>query len=336
MPNPYEDDPVGQRLLNGLDPSHRLALSRFLSPCNAHGGIPEYWESVLGEPPQKVIDRFVAVQWLVPASLVACIEHMFTASSLHDLLKDRGLKVSGRKAVLIDRLVAADRDGMEKAVSHADLLEVAPSIRLIVEGFVAAAKAEHIGAMEQSLLLLREGRIEDAVSEMARYEARQVFPRGMGMNWTCSKIIKEFSGTVRIIFSDVPGRLSSRVSQEELPALRLATAMRYLWGQDKVLGLLEALPNSYKRFDARTAVYVYIGFAHVKGHLIRMRSDGITKVEIRGDESTSCPACRRLIGKTYPIDQMPEIPPSRCSCLGPSGCYLVGNYPDLAWQALRG
>ncbi len=335
MPDPGEGGPMGRRLLNELvDPAHRLALSRFLAPCNAHGSIPEYWESALGEPPQQIVDRFVAARWLVPAGLGACIDHIFTVPALHGFLKARGLKVSGRKADLIDRIIAADQAGMEQAVSHADLLEVAPSIRPTVEGFVAAAKAEQIEAMEKSLLLLREGRLEDAVRAMARYEAGRVFPRGMGMDWSSLDTVELFADVVRIIFTEVPARLVSRIPENGLLAIRLAASMRQLWGKDNVLGLMDALPQSYKRFESRIAVFVYCHYAWEKRRLNRMRSDGVKRVEIQGDESTSCPACRRLIGKTYPIGQVPDLQPARCSCFGPSACYLVGNYKDLVWEKL--
>jgi hypothetical protein len=46
-----------------------------------------------------------------------------------------------------------------------------------------------------------------------------------------------------------------------------------------------------------------------------MISAGITKVEVLGSGSGDCPACTALQGKIYPIDSVPTLPPSDCTCV---------------------
>jgi hypothetical protein len=50
-------------------------------------------------------------------------------------------------------------------------------------------------------------------------------------------------------------------------------------------------------------------------HTDDMRSAGITTVQITGSGSDDCPACKALEGKVYPIDSIPTLPPSDCTCI---------------------
>jgi len=45
------------------------------------------------------------------------------------------------------------------------------------------------------------------------------------------------------------------------------------------------------------------------------KSLGFTEVEIIGSGDEDCPACTALQNKHYPIDRVPELPPSGCTCV---------------------
>jgi hypothetical protein len=50
--------------------------------------------------------------------------------------------------------------------------------------------------------------------------------------------------------------------------------------------------------------------------LSQMKAAGIVLVEILGSGlDDECPACAALVGKRFPIDSIPAIPPANCACL---------------------
>ena len=50
--------------------------------------------------------------------------------------------------------------------------------------------------------------------------------------------------------------------------------------------------------------------------LAEMASAGIESVEVLdGVPEETCPACRAEVGKVYPVDAAPPLPPANCSCL---------------------
>lgn len=48
----------------------------------------------------------------------------------------------------------------------------------------------------------------------------------------------------------------------------------------------------------------------------QIREAGIKNVEfLPGDAKTDCPSCRAIAKEVYPIDSVPKVPPSDCSCV---------------------
>ena len=57
-----------------------------------------------------------------------------------------------------------------------------------------------------------------------------------------------------------------------------------------------------------------------------MKSAGITKVEILGSGSgDECPACKSLLGRKYPIAEVPDLPPEACACIPWCRCIEVAK-----------
>jgi hypothetical protein len=87
--------------------AHILLLSRFLYAQSPKDAVPSHWERLLGEPPQRAVDRFISEGWLIPASLNTKLDRTFNTTEIKKMLKERGLRVSGRKAQGIERLIEA-------------------------------------------------------------------------------------------------------------------------------------------------------------------------------------------------------------------------------------
>ena len=70
---------------------------------------------MLKRKPLKVIEKFLKEGALEPAGLQELVNHKFKTSDLKSLLKEKGLKISGRKDELVQRLIENDTQLMQDA-----------------------------------------------------------------------------------------------------------------------------------------------------------------------------------------------------------------------------
>jgi tetratricopeptide (TPR) repeat protein len=121
-------------------PAHLFLVSNFLEPKR----IEELtrlidWELVLGEELASVIEELLLVGLLEVADRdepLASRLGMFRVEELKEMLRDRGLPLSGRKDELIARLIDADSVGMEDAVRELSTLRCTEQGRAAVETFL--------------------------------------------------------------------------------------------------------------------------------------------------------------------------------------------------------
>jgi hypothetical protein len=131
--------------------AHLLLLSRFLYAQKAKDAVPPHWEAVLGEPPQRTVDRFISEGWLVPSSLPTKLDRTLNTTEIKSLLKEHGLSESGRKDQGIERLVKAAPEEMAAKVANLDIMECSIESRAIAERFIAERKVEREAAEAKSL-----------------------------------------------------------------------------------------------------------------------------------------------------------------------------------------
>lgn len=96
-------------------PAHLLLLSKFRnsdSPTKYRNA--DNWSAALKEKPAKVIEQFIKEGMLEPAELPELVDYKFKASDLKSMLKEKGLKISGRKEDLIKRLIENDSKEMSE------------------------------------------------------------------------------------------------------------------------------------------------------------------------------------------------------------------------------
>lgn len=296
------------------EPVLQLLLSQFLHPREQQGAIPDYWQSKLWESPQRVVDAYVNSGVLVPAELRTAIEMAFNVELLKTLLRERKLKVSGNKTELIARLIDADADGMREIIHAKKLIEVSFEFRPYVEQFRAKQRLERDRSVAMSLTALREERIDEAVKVTSFYQAEQIFPGGLGIDWSGEAIVSELKESIALVFSSLPSVLKPCVGSGEISALRLAVAMNRLWGENRMHRLVEGVQEKYGKFSAEEAISVFSHFVHEANRLRQFQQEGVKHVEIKGDEHTACTTCRKIIGRRYSIGRLPEIPPTRCTC----------------------
>jgi tetratricopeptide (TPR) repeat protein len=143
-----EEDAMSQILTPGWrgSPAHIFLLGSFLRP----GKVEELttlveWEPVLGEAPERVIEGFLAAGLLEFADQGQPLARRLgqvTVKELQEMLRERGLPVSGRKADLISRLVEADPEGMEEAARALSALRCTEQGRAVVGELLATGKVK--------------------------------------------------------------------------------------------------------------------------------------------------------------------------------------------------
>jgi hypothetical protein len=136
-------------------PEHLLLLSKFRyvdSPSRY--GDADYWEVALKEKPLKVIEQFIKEGMLEPADLQELVDYKFRASDLKAMLKEKGLKVSGRKEELIKRLIDNDAQAMREATKGLDLYRCTTEGARLAENYLEAEKAKRAATEQEVLNLL--------------------------------------------------------------------------------------------------------------------------------------------------------------------------------------
>lgn len=57
--------------------------------------------------------------------------------------------------------------------------------------------------------------------------------------------------------------------------------------------------------------------------LQEMMNEGVHEVQVVCATDYECPACAALDGRTFSIENAPELPPAKCSCIPHCTCILT-------------
>jgi SPP1 gp7 family putative phage head morphogenesis protein len=295
-------------------PAHLLLLSKFLdgvSPERFHDD--ERWAAVLGGRPAEAIDRLRKAGMLAPAELRDRIDARFKASELKPLLKQRGLKVSGRKEALIDRLIEHDEAAMRDATGDVVVFRCTEEGRQLAERYLEDERQKREAAERAALDRLQSRDLAGAARAVAGFEAGQVFSRGMGIDWSASPSESD-KEILTAIFDRTPALLAG-VDTQILRQLRLAAAMQQLWGTGSARKWLPDDCDTGMHLDADTAARMLVFHAFHLENVASYRRAGFETVEVSGvDDSRSCPQCRQIHGKIFALADAPEMPYAKCTC----------------------
>lgn len=292
-------------------PAHVDMLSKFLVPRSTKYFMNDYWQQSLKEAPLKAVERFIDKQLIEPADAKSIAESVFTTAKLKGLLRERGLKVSGKRAELIVRLLDADPEWAEKFAIGAHLYQCTEEGRALAEEQQARARSEHRNVEAEVLESLRKGNFEKASKIIGRYQEK----RGSD-----ERDISEDVQMLRAMFETTPQILAG-VTEETLSILRFAAGMMYLWGAIKAKVWLPPDLDTGLRMNPETAASMIYIHADYCRQIKDWRESGmVDRVEIIGS-GDSCEACREIAGKTFSIDEVPTIPCPKCT--HKKGCLCV-------------
>lgn len=292
--------------------AHLLFLSRFLHPKTPDDfAESDAWKTVLGENPKQAIKRFLDEGMLAQADLSAQLDYKYKVTELKDMLKKQGMTVSGRKSDLIQRLIQADPNEMKQVVSGLTILICSERSREIAEQYITNEKAKRSKIEQQVLDYLRQREFKEASVTVASYEAEQVFPRGMGVDWKHYDP-KQDIPMLNIIFGSKP-KILARLNDGQLDMLRLAAGMIYLCGTNKGQ---EWLPPDFQTglaMDNNTAIRMFYFHALHQMNIYNYGQSGVVKqVEILAMQD-SCDACKKISGKRFKLNDVIELPYEHCT-----------------------
>jgi hypothetical protein len=311
-----------------LSESELLFLMRFIS-CQSLSNLTsanfalERWTAALGKPPLVVVRELERTGMVVRPTAVQRLEGDLTLAQLKDLCRSRNLKVSGKKSELVARLAETDLSDIDRLVPLGDSYICSDAGRELAVAYKQRKKAEKIDTQERSADLLDARDIKGAVKLVCDYEARQVFQRGMGVNWTSGT---EGLPVVKSIYSARKAFLRA-VSPGDLANIRLVAALDYLWGEEVAIIPDRDRPVSGCRFSLGIAAR-QLKFHHDHGP----ESNNLEKMpdyyeaEYLAPHDGECPACQARNGKKYSLNELPELPSEDCTCPFERGCRCTFGY----------
>jgi hypothetical protein len=302
--------------------AHLLLLSKFVRPHTVEDYENSFmpWKQVLGEAPSKAINRFLDEGMLKNADIAKSLEWKYKITDLKRMLKERSLRMSGNKDDLILRLIETDPNGMKENVSGSNVLICSEQCRKIVDDYLAIGKEKRQNLNQQVLNSLRNREFREASLLHSSFEAEQVFPSGLNVDWRNPDTTRDIAA-LKIIFASNP-RILKNVSVEWLEHLRLAAGMMYLLGEDTAKSVLPPNLETGSVLDSVTAVRMIMFHAVNQVNLSQYREWGTKLVNISTvNDGATCEACKKIVGKKFNIDEVLELPYERCTC--EMGCRCI-------------
>lgn len=293
---------------------HLLLLSKFMrGDSPAHYVTAKHWQSILKEEPKKAIKRFIKEKMLEPAGLAELLHFKFKASELKNMLKVRQLKVSGRKLELITRLINFDKDGMIEATKGLHLLRCSSEAMRIAEEYISREKERRSTTETEVLRFLEIGEYINAVRTVVAFEASQVFPRGLGIDWNNYDVDSEIKA-LKTIFDKKP-RILDNIDNDRLEKLRVAAGMMKLWGTNTTASWLPKDFITGIHLDGDSAARMLVFYAYHLRNIEHYKEACVRTLEVMSvGDSCTCSACQGISGKKYKLEDIPELPYSKCMC----------------------
>jgi hypothetical protein len=322
---------------------HLALLEKFLSAREVKSSFLEFWAPAFGMNPRRVIDGLVAH---------GALELAPTVADLKTILSSRGLKVSGKKAELIQRLLEADPKGMEALYAHRMILRCTPAAsQAVAEWKVQCMKAFET-ASDNVIAALRSRHFKEAIRTADGYRKNKfeppIHPGVAAMTIkSVPRSIEERAKYLATVFTMRP-KILNELQPEQWEGLYLNYAVWELLGRtapekcmpefteqdvdddredDEREAPEKCAPGStgINAMNSTTATRMLSFYVKYQSDLARMRESGIKKAKIIG--IGGCEACLALKDKTFRLDELPELPYKDCTCEAGCRCTAIAVLP---------
>ena len=165
---------------------------------------------------------------------------------------------------------------------------------------------------------LKERDFVKAIREVVKFEASQIIPRGMGIDWKNYNLEQIDVEILTNIFKSKP-KILSDVDVDKLEVLRIGASMMHLYGAAVADKWFPTNLETKSRFDNNTAARMLLfhaEFLREKNDINNSIKSGIATIKqiaiIASDDS--CEECRAMANKKYTLNNIPELPYEKCTC----------------------
>lgn len=205
---------------------------------------------------------------------------------------------------------------MEELVKEIDASINSATGRRIAEQYLAEEDAKRKAAESRVWQSLQLRKFRAACETMAAFEAKQVFPRGMGIDWQHYKPDHD-EQMLHCIFNDTP-KILRKVPHEKLDPLRMAAAMSHLWGTSRVKQWLPPDFTTDTKMDVEAEARTFAFHAYSVTTLANLKSSNVVQQVQVISASDCCSDCKRINGKKFKPNDAIELPYEHCT--HPMGC----------------
>ena len=235
------------------------------------------------------------------------------------------MKVSGRKDELAARLVESASPDLLSKLAKTKIWACSDAALEIVKEHRDGKKILLDGARLQSLELLRLNLLKEACDLVCKYEQKQFFPRGIGVDWhNGSGAIYQELTAVYAAQTKFHARRFGAISSE----MRERAAMSVLWGTSAFGDLFTKaeLPEQAEQIELFSRMLgSHAAYLRDLKQMKKVAADGLNlKCEIIAAQgkNTTCDACLGDDGKLYLVSDVPELPHEFCKCSRGCRCVL--------------
>ena len=278
------------------------------------------WRIALGAEPSAVVTRLVQIGMLENGSdNVPGLLQTKSAKDLKDLAQNRGLAKSGTKEVTAKRLFKHDPEGMRELFRGKAYLICSQKGEIITGKYLKSEDEIKVMCEQAIFSALMEGRLKDACSSVATFEASRVFPRGLGTDWHNYDCTHDLA-VLQLIFKAQFKRLAP-FDDNNVLRFRIGASMMHLWGTNK-LPKCVSIEDPDSLVESKMILFSALGSLRLQ----EMKLAGINRVKILGSGlPDTCSICQTDDGKTYPISAAPILPHDKCTCDGGCCCMFLSE-----------
>lgn len=301
-------------------PAHIDLLSKFVKARDIAQVMDwQYLKDTIRENTKDAIERFIRDGALVPCELEESLDRVFTAAQLKKMLKEHGLKQSGAKEELIERLVEADRSGMQKLVSRLQIMKCSGDALALIEQHENEKQRDLESAKQQSHNALLNNEPKEAYRIFVSFNRKYNSPDFPSNPYEV--------GELEAILSSCPKVLGA-MTPSDLRSLQAATCMAKLWyGEPATNWLPDGFTTGLK--NSQIAVNYLARHAEFK-HSVMTSSEYCKRFKIvfEPNDIDSCDLCLALNGKEFDKNHLPELPFQNCTSDTGCMCRIESVFDD--------
>ncbi|MHA2248040.1 MAG: SAP domain-containing protein [Candidatus Hodarchaeales archaeon] len=293
-----------------LDDNHKALLSLFLKPRSLDIDTwQDIWSGTFRKPYMWAIREFIDKNLLTRPTVEESLIGGLRIADIKPILREHGLKLSGRKAELVKRLVEQlPNEAKELASKLKDIYVCTETGSSIAQQWKDDANKRRTETEEKMGVKIAEGNFRQAFR--LRERLRKTIPEPMQASYGGGSVGGESSWddqdelSMRAIYQIDPKSIPSMTPEEVKKAkFNMIMSLMCPWGRTRY--------KVSKEFDkiARTRNYTAYGHQRLK----KWRKSGVVvQVEILG-ENDACLSCKNLQSYRYDITDVPIIPNPNCT-----------------------